>query len=111
MYADHIFIDDTLGAREIPFQAFFERDVEHDGHNQNAVITRYAQQAASGPRLQVGGVNHRQSSRREPDARDVMQQAERRSIDALIAFIVANHRAASVGRDDLSLFEVARRKG
>src|SRR5262249_27116440 len=111
VYADHIFIHDALRAREIPLKTFLQREVERDGYRRNAVIARYAQQAAAGPCLQVGGVDHRQSSRSEPDAGDVMQQAERRSVDTLIAFVVADHRAASVGGDDFSLFEMARREG
>jgi len=108
---DYCFIHDTPGARAIPFQTFFERDVERDGYDREEVVTGYTEQAATRPRLQIRGVNHRQSSRREPDARNVMQQAERRSIDALIAFVITDHCAESVGRDDLSLFEVIRGEG
>jgi hypothetical protein len=108
---DHVFIHEALGAREIPLQALFQRDVERDGHRLDAVIVRNTQQAAARPRLEVCGVDHRQPPRREPDARDVMQKAERRPVEALITFVVANHCATAVGGDDLCLLEVASREG
>ncbi len=60
------------------------------------MIRRDARQAAARLSFQIRGVNHRQPSRPKPGARDVMKQAERRPVEALIAFVIADHRAATV---------------
>ena len=98
---EHFFINDSLRAGAIVAEAGCQRDVENQGDNRQVIGARHSQQRPPRAKLQIGRINDRQPLLSEPQPGDVMQQTERLRVDCLITFVVANQRAAMIGRDDL----------
>src|SRR5262245_56134973 len=108
--AEHLVFYDAPSASEILFQTFFQWDVEGEGYGGDLIDASDPQQSAPGASFQIRRVNHSHSPQRQPGSRNVAEQAEGGVVDALIVFVVANRRAAAVGRDDFSRVKMTRRK-
>ena len=87
-----------------------KRHVQHDGDDWLIRCAGKLQQRRAGLRLQVGCVNHRELALCEPQARQMMEQLKSGGVDGLIVFIVANQRAALIGRNDFGELKMTARE-
>jgi hypothetical protein len=85
-------------------------NVEHNGDRQAVVLAGQRHQGLARFGLHVRGVDHRQPSAGQTLRRDEVQHLERILRGRLIVFVIADKRAAFVGREDLARQEVLARK-
>ncbi len=107
MERQHFLANLAFGAGLVMRQTGFQRDAKNNGDNRNLMSARHSEQWPSRAKLQIGGVNHRQSLLLQSQPRDVMQQTEGFGVDRLIAFVIADYRSAAVGGNDFGRLKVA----
>ena len=101
LVADDVGAEVPVGPQPVPFLADSLGKVEHDGHRQAVVLPGQLDQRLAGLGLDVGGVDDRQPAQGQPLAGDEVEHLEGVVGDGLVVLVVADHRPAGVGREDL----------
>ena len=86
----------------VPRQTFFQGNVEQEKNAGDMVSPRQGEQTSTGPDRQGRRINDTQPVDADSLFHDEMNQRERLFVEALVAFVVGNQRAAPVGGDDLA---------
>jgi hypothetical protein len=100
----------ALGAVPIPIMTEPLRHVEHDRKGETVMLPCDRHQRRPRLGLDVGRIDNGEPAEREAFADDVVEQLEGVARGGLIVLVVADHAAASVGRDDLRRQEMASRE-
>lgn len=75
--------------------------IQHDRHGQDVVLPGQFHERLAGLRLNVGGIDHRESAQGEPLPGDEPEHLEGVLRDGLVVLVVGDHPPAGIGRDHL----------
>jgi hypothetical protein len=104
--SDDVGGDLPIGAAGGSLDAEVDWQIEDDGHALDLVLLRTVHYMSTGERIDVGGVDHRQPTLREPFADDEVQDVEGVRSRVLIVLVVGYQPAAYVARQYLIAGEV-----